>query len=133
MERINILSASDSWISQNEYLSQVKRMILESQALDPTIVLHSDEEILKRFSNSLVALSNWAIIWNSSIYPTHISPLDSINIGWRVLNIWECWSTIVDRRFRWSWLWKKLVIEWSNTFGKKYEALAWSNSKWCDV
>jgi hypothetical protein len=62
LQNLMLIEAKNACISELKYLDSMKRMITESQELDPTVVLHSDKEILERFNHSVIAIIDNDII-----------------------------------------------------------------------
>jgi hypothetical protein len=54
-------------------------MISAAFQQDPTIVVHSDQEIQDKYTHGIVAMYNDVLIGNVNIYPTHMKPLDMLN------------------------------------------------------
>lgn len=123
---IQILRAEDSPILEDKYLKSMKQLILRIQKDDPTIVLHTDNEIMDKYKNSLIAILDDEIIWNTSIYNTKMKPLDNIYFAWNKINIWECGSSFVKKEYREIWLWKELVNKWLEVFWSNFDALVWA-------
>jgi len=123
---IQILRASESMVSENEYLDSIKTLITETQKEDPTVVLHSDEEIIEKFKDSIIAIINGEIVWNTSIYETNMEPLNEVYKDWKKVKIWECGSTFIKKEYRKLWLWKQLVKTWLKEIGPDFWALLWA-------
>jgi len=122
MENIQIWLACNL-TSKDKYLDSVRRIIIDSIEKNHPIFLYDDEEILNRYENSVVAINEWNIIANASIYPTQIVPLDSIFFDWHQVKIWECGSLMVDSNNRQKWLWGMMSDKAINELWKKYDAL----------
>lgn len=108
-----------SILSKKEYLWETQRLIKESIIHEPTLVLHSPKEILNRYNHSIIAILGNSLIANTSIYPTHMKPLDSIS--W--INIWECGSTVVEIWYRDLWIWKTTILKAMELLWPNYDAL----------
>jgi hypothetical protein len=112
------------WVDKNMYLASIKTMILDSLLYDPTIILHSDQEILDKYAHSVIALDGSKIIWNVNLYPTHMQPLDSLVCPHQwPLHIGELWSVVVDVNYRNHWVWTCLVKHSLDVFAPHYDAV----------
>lgn len=112
--------------TQKNYITHTKLLIQKSLRIDPTLVLHSDEDIGNRFTNSIVAIdenSSW-IIGNSSLYPTTFpSLLELRNQSWDVIQIGETGSSVIDPHYRNQGIWKRLIMEAHERLWKRYDAI----------
>ncbi len=45
-------------LTEGQYIESVKSLILKSLSVDPTLVLHCDEDIGKRFPSSIIAIDD---------------------------------------------------------------------------
>ncbi len=123
-DKINYNTPQKLDISVNDYLIQIKSMIINTLEEDPTIVLHSDEEIKDKYNNSLIAIHQNKIIWNTNIYPTTMKPLDSIyNSKWFKIEIGELWSVIVDKKYRQHGVAKKMIKHSLDIYGSNYDSI----------
>ncbi|MEI6773731.1 MAG: hypothetical protein WCL18_02695 [bacterium] len=62
------------------YLDSIKHLIHKERESDQTVVLHTDQEILAKYASSIVAVVQSKIIGNSSIYPSKMKPLYTMEI-----------------------------------------------------
>lgn len=107
-------------LAQDEYINQSKQLILKSIELDPTLVLHDDEEISFKYYHSLIAVKWNRMIANSSLYDTSMKPLDKIIVNENIHKIGEIGSVVVDSDYRNSWIGKKLLSETISILWNKY-------------
>ncbi len=105
------------------YVNKVKQLIQEERKSDQTIVLHSDEEIRSKYTSSIIAILNGEIIWNASIYPTQMRPLNTLILDGKKIRIGESWSVIIHPDFRGQWFGKKLTMTSLATFAHKYDII----------
>lgn len=120
MENIVIWEAKNL-VSEIDYLNSTKRIVTNSIKNDPTLVLHDDETILKRYDHSIVVIRrDWVILWNTSIYPTEMVPLDNVASSWTEISVWECGSTVIDLENRCKWLGKMMISEAVSTLWNRY-------------
>jgi hypothetical protein len=61
-QNINFIQPDETIISRQEYLQQIKKMIIQTIQKEPTVVLHTDEEILEKYNHSIVAIHNSQIV-----------------------------------------------------------------------
>ena len=90
---------------------------------NPTMVLHTDEEILSKYSSSIIAVLHWKIIWNASIYPTNMKPLNALVLWWKNIRVGETWSVIIHPNLRGKWIGKKLINKALQTFCDNYDVI----------
>lgn len=122
--RISYNSPQSFSISSQQYLDHVKCMILTAFQKDPTIVVHSDEEIKEKYAHSIVALYRGLIVGNSNIYPTRMKPLDALSTpNAQKLSVGELWSVIIHSEFRWLWIGKQLTWIALQSLWSKYDAV----------
>jgi len=122
-QQVEFTTPSAANIDISTYLENIKQLIKKERETDQTVVLHSDEEIRNKYFSSIVAVFDNKIIWNSSIYPTHMKPLDNLILDWKKIRVWESWSVIIHPDFRWHWLWRKLTTASFETFFDKYDII----------
>jgi GNAT superfamily N-acetyltransferase len=108
-EDIKVMKFIESWISEEEYYKSIVDLTLKSQEEDPTIVLHSKNEIIDRAKESIIVICNWEIVGNESIYKTQMKPLDQLYIDGKNIIVWEAWSLVVKKDFRKNWIWEDLI------------------------
>lgn len=113
-------------IDMEKYLDSIKQLIIKERESDPTVVLHSDQEIISKYHSSIVWLIDSDIIANSSIYPTNMKPLNNLILWWQKIKVWESWSVIIHPDFRWRWFWKKITTISLQTFSPKYDIIVWA-------
>ncbi|MDD2487707.1 MAG: hypothetical protein PHS92_05050 [Candidatus Gracilibacteria bacterium] len=118
-EQKPIIGHSPEILSPDDYVMQMQNLVRRSIKNDPTLVLHSAEEIRNRYENSIIAVLDNKIIGNTSIYPTKMKPLDMLN-GQK---IGECGSTVVEIDKRHKGLGKALSAKAMKILSKKYNAL----------
>lgn len=110
-------------IDISTYVESVKNLIKKEREADQTVVLHTDDEIQSKYEASIVAVVDQKIIWNSSIYPTHMKPLDDLIIDGKRIRVWESWSVIIHPDFRGKWLGKQLTSVSLETFTHHYDII----------
>lgn len=114
-------------IAVSDYITSVKSLIQKEREVNPTIVLHTDEEIQAKYPTSIVALlHNQEIIWNSSIYPSKMSPFGDLVLLGQQTNVWEAWSTIIHPHFRWRRLGTQLMTHSVQRFIQEYDMIVWA-------
>lgn len=123
-QNINFIQPDETIISRQEYLQQIKKMIIQTIQKEPTVVLHTDEEILEKYNHSIVAIHNSQIVWNANLYPTHMSELQNILHPTRwLLNIGELGSVIVDEHYRHHNIWKYMIFQTIQKLSSPYDAV----------
>jgi predicted RNase H-related nuclease YkuK (DUF458 family) len=78
--KIELLPPYEGNVDADRYLHSIKHIIQKERKSDPTIVLHTDDEILSKYASSIVAVFEKKIVGNSSIYPTQMQPLSNLTI-----------------------------------------------------
>lgn len=61
-QNITYVQPDEMIISRQEYLQQIKKMIIQTIQKEPTVVLHTDEEILEKYNHSIIAIHNSQIV-----------------------------------------------------------------------
>jgi hypothetical protein len=59
---INYIKPNETIISKQEYLNQIKKMIIQTIQKEPTVVLHTEQEILEKYDHSILATQNGQIV-----------------------------------------------------------------------
>lgn len=120
---IELTRVSRSDFSPEQYGEHITHLILEAQSDDPTIVLHSHDEIIKRFSASVVAIMDGRIIWNTSLYPTHMKPFNTLSYQGRDISMGECGTTVVEKWIRMKGIGRALVEKALEEFWCLYDGI----------
>jgi hypothetical protein len=76
-------------IDASIYKEHLKDLILQEIHTNPTMVLHTDEEILSKYDSSIIAIVDGKIVGNASIYPTHMQPLDTLMLDGKNIRVGE--------------------------------------------
>ena len=105
------------------YKDHLKDLILHEIANNPTMVMHTDEEICAKYTSSIVAVRHGKIMWNASIYPTHMHPLTPLVLDWKTIRVGETWSVIIHADVRWYGLGSKLITKALQTFSSEYDVI----------
>jgi len=113
MNKIEIYQSNDVF-TESEYVIWVWELIEKTRELDSTVIPHTKEELLDRYDKSLVCILDNKIIWHLSLCRTKITELLD-------LNIWEIWSVIIDKEYRWRWLWFDLIDKGIFFLWNKYD------------
>jgi len=91
MNNANIFftTPQDANIDASMYKEHLKDLILQEIHTNPTMVLHTDEEILSKYTSSIIAIVDGKIVGNASIYPTHMQPLDTLILDGKSIRVGE--------------------------------------------
>lgn len=121
---INYTKPNENTISKQEYLNQIKKMIIKTIQNEPTVVLHSDQEILDKYEHGVIAIQNGQIVWNANLYPTQMSELKNlIHPEIWLLNIGELGSVIVDEDYRHHNIGKTMISHTIKELSSRYDAV----------
>ena len=120
---IHFIPPCEGNIDTDNYLQSIKDIIQKERESDPTIVLHTDDEILSKYASSVIAISDGKILWNSSIYPTKMHPLSDLMLDEKKIRVGESWSVIIHPDFRWLWLGKKITNKTLELFANEYDII----------
>ncbi len=120
---ITFTTPSDANIDLSTYIEDVKGLIKRERESDPTVVLHTDEEIWSKYKYSIIAVLNKKIIWNSSIYDSKMKPLHDLSLQGKKIKVWESWSVIIHPDYRWMWIGKKLTTISLQRFSPNYDII----------
>ncbi len=124
IENQTIIGYAPELISSEKYIANLTDLITRSIASDPTLVIHSAHELAHRYHHSIIALIDDRLIANTSIYPTHMAPLDTLTDPvWNPIHIGECGSTVIDLEKRYHWLWTNLTKKAIEQLSHSYQAL----------
>lgn len=83
-------------------------------AFDPTLVLHTDDEIAQKYTSSMVVLDMLSdrMVGNSSLYKTTFPSLQNIHDdAGMIVDIGETGSTVIDPEYRRLGIGKRLILE----------------------
>lgn len=128
------IAPANSLLEATEYVRSIRTLIERSMKVDPTLVLHSREEILGKYPRSIVAFhkNTREIIWNSSLYPTEFRSLALLqtppkNASWITwFRIGESGSSVIDPRFRRLGIGREMIIQADVLYWTQYDAIIWA-------
>jgi len=86
---ISFTTPQEANIDASMYKDHLKNLILQEIQTNPTMVLHTDEEILSKYDSSIIAVLDGKIMGNASIYPTHMKPLDTMVLDGKSICVGE--------------------------------------------
>jgi hypothetical protein len=86
---ISFTTPQEANIDATTYKDHLKTLILQEIHTNPTMVLHTDEEILSKYNSSIIAVVDRKIVGNASIYPTHMKPLDTLILEGKHIRVGE--------------------------------------------
>lgn len=119
-------SIASEIFTEKEYIAHIKTLVQKSISHDPTLILHSDEEIQKKYHSSIVVFDRGLrrMIWNSSIYSTTFACLQELSDSFgRPIKIGETGSSVIDPNYRNYGIGKRLIIEAELQLWRQYDAI----------
>ncbi len=88
-----------------------------------TVIVHPIKVLKEKYDYSYVAMQGEKIIWSSSIYPTQMTPLDTVSYENKQLIIGEIWSTVINPQYQKQWIGSTLAKFAIEQCREKYEAI----------
>ncbi len=120
---ISFTTPQEANIDASIYKDHLKDLILQEIHTNPTMVLHTDEEILSKYTSSVIAIVDGKIVGNASIYPTHMQPLDTLILDGKHIRVGETWSVIIHPDMRGHGLGKNLITKTLSEFSHAYDVI----------
>jgi GNAT superfamily N-acetyltransferase len=120
---ISFTTPQEANIGASTYKDNLKDLILQEIHTNPTMVLHTDEEIFSKYDSSIIAVVDGKIVGNASIYPTHMKPLDTLILEGKHIRVGEAWSVIIHPDMRGHGLGRNLIAKTLKHFSHVYDII----------
>lgn len=124
-QAISMGLASEVWISLQEFVTEVKKLVELQNISKPSLIRYSDQELEKKYYHSMVIVwknEDWSktLLWNISYEPSSYTCLpDNINVA-------TSGTLILHPYLRGVWLGKELLNKSQLYFEKKYDVIIWA-------